>query len=552
MPWTLYRHILKDLIWLLGVATVVLLVVLSLAVAIKPLSEGLLGPVALARFMLLMMPWLLRIALPFAAAFAATMVFIRMAADNEILGALAGGISYRALLAPVAVLGLVLFLGQAFLAHHTVPRFFRAARMMLETDLVEMLVREVGAGKPVRVSGWVIYADDAAVSDRVPHVPGSHVQPSDLVMLRGMALGRRDRDGRLRHMATCAEADLLLYRSGKRSWVTLQMKDVVRFDEARGELEDIGYLSVPAIRLPSPLDDDPRFMSWRELAALEADPYGFERVWRLRQDLVARMAERRAVARAAGALETGALELVGPDGQAWRVEAPRVEAPGLPKEASRLRLEAAGAAPVRVIYLQDGLATRRAEAEAAELEVDTEQPEAEPRVVLELDSVRVTDLRQGGIGTELTRLRLPSGRFRFEVTGPLAALEPPALKAAAREMTDPAVEGLLAELEARIRKLRGEIRMEVHQRSALALLAFFAMVLGAVFSLERRHSMPLAVFLGVFLLVLAGVLTIFSAENLLKPEVGGERLALWVCWSAAGLLALVAGASYLRLGRGER
>ena len=94
MPWTLYWYILRDLLKLLALATAVLVLVISAAVAIKPLSDGLLGPVALVKFILYTMPTTLQFALPFGAAFASTIVFNRMAADNEIVACSASGMSY--------------------------------------------------------------------------------------------------------------------------------------------------------------------------------------------------------------------------------------------------------------------------------------------------------------------------------------------------------------------------------------------------------------------------------------------------------------------------
>ena len=70
MPWTLYRHILKELLKVMVPTTVVLVLVISFAAAIKPLADGLLEPRALVRFVLFLTPTMLQFALPFAAAFA--------------------------------------------------------------------------------------------------------------------------------------------------------------------------------------------------------------------------------------------------------------------------------------------------------------------------------------------------------------------------------------------------------------------------------------------------------------------------------------------------
>ena len=108
MPWTLYRHILKDLTKLLTMSLLVLVLVIAVAVAIRPLTKGQLSALTLIKFIGLSAPTILDIALPFASAFASTLVFHRMISDNEIIACRASGMSFRMIFAPVAFLGLLL------------------------------------------------------------------------------------------------------------------------------------------------------------------------------------------------------------------------------------------------------------------------------------------------------------------------------------------------------------------------------------------------------------------------------------------------------------
>mgnify|MGYP002626823928 CR=1 FL=1 len=85
MPFTLYRYMLWELLRLMAIATVVLIQVMSIAASIKPLSEGIFDGPTYIRFVFYMMPSMLEFALPFAGAFAATLLYCRMTNDNEIL-----------------------------------------------------------------------------------------------------------------------------------------------------------------------------------------------------------------------------------------------------------------------------------------------------------------------------------------------------------------------------------------------------------------------------------------------------------------------------------
>src|SRR4051794_40448386 len=115
MPWTLYRYILRELLRVLALSGTVLVVLVGFAVAIKPLSDGMLGPWSLVKFVAFTIPTVVGFVLPFAAAFSGTMVFSRMAADNEIIACRASGMSYPTMMLPVFALGLVLTLSLFFL-----------------------------------------------------------------------------------------------------------------------------------------------------------------------------------------------------------------------------------------------------------------------------------------------------------------------------------------------------------------------------------------------------------------------------------------------------
>src|SRR5688572_29498054 len=108
MPWTIYRYILRDLVKLLLLRTTVPAVVIGFAAAIKPLSDGMLGAEGLIKFVLYSIPTMIGVAIPFSAAFASTLIFCRLTADNEILACRASGMSYLTILLPVLFLGLAL------------------------------------------------------------------------------------------------------------------------------------------------------------------------------------------------------------------------------------------------------------------------------------------------------------------------------------------------------------------------------------------------------------------------------------------------------------
>ena len=109
MPWRFYRYMLVDVLRQFAITAVILVVVIAFGATIKPLSNGglLTGWDTLKYLALAIVP-MLQFALPFAAAFAATICLHRMAQDNEIIAMSVSGQSYTKLLAPMAFLGVYL------------------------------------------------------------------------------------------------------------------------------------------------------------------------------------------------------------------------------------------------------------------------------------------------------------------------------------------------------------------------------------------------------------------------------------------------------------
>ncbi len=124
-PSILWRATGWELWRLLVLTLVVLLVVIGFGVAVRPLAEGKVGVLDALKILGMATVAMLQYAAPFAACFAATLAYHRMASDNEAIAAHAGGVSHRSLLVPALLTALALGLGVAALADQVVPRMLR-------------------------------------------------------------------------------------------------------------------------------------------------------------------------------------------------------------------------------------------------------------------------------------------------------------------------------------------------------------------------------------------------------------------------------------------
>ena len=82
-----------DLVRLLLLSAASLVIVIAFAATLRPVAEGRIGAADALKFMAYATLPMLQFALPFSAAFAATLAYHRFGADNESLAASSGGIS---------------------------------------------------------------------------------------------------------------------------------------------------------------------------------------------------------------------------------------------------------------------------------------------------------------------------------------------------------------------------------------------------------------------------------------------------------------------------
>lgn len=549
MPWTLYRYILTDLLRLLVLSASVLLLVVSAATAVKPLSEGLLGPDNLLKFVIFTSPSMLQFITPFAGAFAATVVFCRLKNDNEVLACAVGGMSYRAVLLPVLLLGLLLTAGLFYMSNWWAPRFYRNRQEMLLTENPRLLLDLVGQGRPFRLRNYTVYADSAEEGPIPPDALKADVPPVRRLLLYGVAVGQYDDKGSMRSEATAELADVYLFRHEGKAYVTMRLQEVVVYRPADGSLLASKEVQIPRQRLVGPMDleDQPRFLSWPELHALPANPDRFERVRAARRELYAAMVQQQIVAEISRALEAGqTLDLLAGAAEHYRLS-------GKPASTGEkgLTLLSSPASPVRVENLTGSSPRRTMLAQSARVSVELDDPEPDPQVVLELSRVQVRDRRSGAV-TGHSELILPRARWPNPVLPQLASASAAVLIDRARAEpyhSDPAVRQRLKRLQDTISQYLHRGLAQLHERAATALAAMLVLLLAAVLGIRQRGGMVLVVFFWAFLVATIVVFIIEGGHELATRRDAAVEPGLAVLWGGDVLLAAVVGLQYWKLAR---
>lgn len=554
MPWILYRYIVKELLKLMIASAVVLVLVISFAASIKPMTEGLLGPEAMIKFLMFTAPAMLTYVLPFAGAFASTLVFLRMTNDNEIVACSASGMSYGQILLPVVVLGVVLTMFLFGMSNFIIPRFHKAAAQTIERDLMSMLVTRLNTGQPFEMRDTVLYADGART---VPEeeVSWTRVKPDRVVELRGVVVGQTDRDDVIRGDATARRANVALYRDDGQSWVTILLNDVMFYHPERGQLIYLQRHEWPAVRMPNYFMNRPKYLSWPELRQLARKPERLDRIRKNKVNLAASIAAMnlaehlRTKHDAEGGRTEGSLVLEGGQpGSQYTLRAPVIEARG-----DALTLRATDERPIVVEFRSGTSSDRRYEARTANVGIEAGEEPNRPIVDIELIEARVHDLRSGGRFTEWERTTLPrlvpiepmldQPVDRYTVGQLLGmAAQPP--YDASRQVAR-AANQLSIDILATSRRIKGQL----HARAASSIACLLLLLMGTLISMLCRGSLPLVVFFWSFLLAIVSIVIMTSGQNMAKDIEIPMALSLAVLWSGNLLLVVVLGVVYCRLAK---
>ncbi|MFI4898322.1 MAG: LptF/LptG family permease [Phycisphaerales bacterium JB059] len=549
MPWTLYRYIFAEVARLVLLSTAVLVAVIAFAASVKPLAEGKLGAMGFVRFMLLAIPPMLAYALPFASGFGTTLAYHRLAQDNEILAAKAGGISHRKLLVPAAAIGVILSFALLMLNEQVIPRFLTRMERLITQDVMQIMVRSIDRGDSVRIGSTEIYADDV---QRVAPRKGSAVL--DQYLLAGVAGVDLSREGEVETMITARQAWILLVPGVEAGFDEADTAAaLIRFEDAvgiqGGTVVGGERLPAPPVRIPNPFTDDPKFLTWGELRALRHAPeemnwidakrLGLARAYASQETMVAirRLLRQDGMARFTSDL--GESYLIRAAALRWRDGWELVP----PTSTGKIELE---------VYRPEGGGIDRYAASLGRLlpeassydDPTSSAPSSGLMFTLRLENVEIlgsTAAQDANLpSTQTERVVFPG----LEVTGDpmrnlremtcdelLAQVEPSTTGEARVEPVAQAAESLRKDM----RNLQREITSKQHERLAMAVSCLVMVLTGAVTAMKLRDSMPLIVYLWSFFPAIGTLIFISSGQQMTH---GSGLIGIPVLWGGVILLAV--------------
>ena len=553
MLWTLWRSISLEFWRLLLLTTAVVVATIAFAITIKPLADGKLSADQALKFMVLAIPPMLAYATPFAAGFAATIVFHRMSSENEVTAVYASGVSHKKYLIPSLISGIMLG-GIIFgLNDQVIPRFLKEMERMITQDFAKIFVGSLQNGESARIGSNEIHADKV---QRIEPEQGSPV--SDQYALYGVAIVKAEDDGTVTIDGTAERAWIQVRpawslndedraRIGNDDATAVLMKFIDLTIDREGSPITVDPFTLPAFPIPRVFKDDPKFMTGTEMIALKSDPDQMNFVDNKRVDLakgIASIDVYRDIKERARRGES--IELTSPS--SLRVT---ILAGGFNATSEQWALLPNGVTNTIEILVSNPSSGRtdRLRAQSATLRPEqarTNDPLQSPAfntptLTFTLDLQGVAILGEDDTSTESSSTQYNGLRFDSD---PLDDL----LKLPSYELLDHAIpytteaspqyaEFLVKpanRLRLQIEDLQREITSKQHERWAMALASFTMVLAGSVIALRLRTAQPLVVYMWSFFPALGTIILIASGQEAIH-----ERGLVALPFIYIGVLALM-------------
>jgi len=533
MPGLLVRYMFSELVRVTALATAVVVVVIAFGAAIKPLAgDDLLSPLQTLKYIILAIVPMMQFALPFAAAFAATIVLHRMTSENEILVMAASGLSYRRVLQPLFALGVALALAMVVLTQWVIPKFWGMMEQTLSRDVTRVFQASIDSGRPFQLGDLQIHADQLRVITNP-----SDVNADTRLFLSRVAAAEMSPQGRIVTDVTASRGVVDIYRDQYATYLKLRLLDTVAFNGRTGELGWGPEISPDrAIVIPNPSKNEPRAMTQQALLRMRDQPTMYGSVRNARQAIIDRLREHNMFKALHDRIEqdnTVQLQQYGTQQRVCTITA----------ESMSGNQFVSDDAPVEVTHYENDRPVRRLQCRRATLQRSAGASVGDGSFDLVLDDVQVTDLRSNGSTNSRAQLVLPGLSLDALANDDIHTWSSQELINRARDRHPRLTERLQSEID----EIRDEIVGRLNKRYALSLTALLLPVVGGTLAVLLRNSQPLTVYLIAFMPAILDLIVISGGEQTVRQGYVVEGLTL--LWSGNALLALIFLGVFIRLAR---
>ncbi len=276
MVFTLHRYIFREVFKVFCLAAVALTLMMSLGSILRPVQEYGVGPGQVIDLMAYFLPITLTFVLPMAALFATTLVYGRLANDNELDACKASGISLLPLVYPGLALAIMVATANLLLSFYVMPIFVHRAESSLKDNARQILFRNVqrkGYYQLPPDGRYRIYADNADIRNNV---------------LSGVVAAEVTDNGSIKKIITAETARVTFNPHEKFNEVRITAHNTNQMGPAEEAGFSAEWLSLTA-EFGSLLGDNIKFKKIDEMKQIRLDPMLFDPIARLARKVYARL-----------------------------------------------------------------------------------------------------------------------------------------------------------------------------------------------------------------------------------------------------------------------
>lgn len=557
---TLFVYIFWDLLKYFLLASGALAAIMSFGGLLRPLTRQGLGLAEVITVLANLVPAMSTYSLPVAALFATTLVYGRLASDNELTAMRAGGISHLSAALPGLMLGMIVALMSMVMFFFVVPASIFNVEKVIYSNVARLLATSIERNREFRMdrTGPTLAAQGAVVLPPNPSDPNRQTVVLDSPLIISpvfIAYGDGDRLSVPRTFYTARKATVHIRRidDADEVEITAQLEGGVSFPR-RFEGAVTGGVETTQFgprRVPSALAEKTKFMDLRRLHMLYSTPENARRVRVVLAEINRLLQQRYVLTLLADQLRSGPADLAGQDGEVHTLVAPGADA--------NLRLRD-----------NDLLVTAP---EGRHITFSTARGNAPPSIVVESRAViiRLTpDDRAGVMEFDLTfdqaEVRsggsdevTPRDRFRrsFAVAQPTIVSDIARRSVAEHRANAELPEDLRRRLDRELTVTTNEVYGELNARAAFALSCLVLVMMGVALGMMFRSGHFLSAFavsvvpaMFCILLTVTGQHTVENVPSRLPPDWQNPLgVGLVLIWTGNAVVSLIAGVLLYRLQR---
>src|SRR5215207_3191068 len=161
ISWTISWYVFKDLLKIFMMTSGALAGIMSFGGLLRPLTQQGLDAGQVSQLLTYFSPAMTAYSLPIAALFAATVVYGRLSADNELTACRASGISHGAVALPALALGLLVALISLLLLSFVVPNSTLKVEKVIYSNIAKLISNRIDRSHQIKFGAATVFAQEA-------------------------------------------------------------------------------------------------------------------------------------------------------------------------------------------------------------------------------------------------------------------------------------------------------------------------------------------------------------------------------------------------------